>query len=291
MLKGIFIALISASAYATLPILGKFGYESGLTAINLLTYRFCFGTLILAILLGTFRPKALKASPMLLLKCAGLGLGLYMMQSFFFFKALQYIPASTSSLLLYLYPLVVLIFSTLLLKVKFRMASLISIVFIMLGCCLVFYDAFMRQLDLTGLIFGLAAPITFGLELTLSQAVLKNERPTSVALYMMFFTGLGFAVMNGGVPIMNATVQQLTVGVALGLIPTAIAILTLYVSIEMIGATFVSVFSSIEPAITLLLAGLLLGENIVTYQIYGVILLIIGIVVPNMKLLKNNPLP
>jgi len=288
MLKGIFISIISATAYATLPIFGKMGYETGMTATQMLTYRFCFGALILAVLFAIFKPKALKASPKLLLKCAGVGIGFYMMQSYFFFKAVQYIPASTSSLLLYLYPLIVLLLSTFFLKIKFRMASFISIVLIMIGCCLVFYDAFMRELNMTGLLFGLAAPFAFGACLTASQVILKNERPTSVTVYMMAFTGLGCAFINGGFNLSDATSSQLIVGAALGLIPTALAILTLYIAIEMIGATYASVFSSIEPAITLLLAGVLLGENIVIYQIAGVVLLMLGIVVPNMKLILNK---
>ncbi|PLX67692.1 MAG: hypothetical protein C0602_10070 [Denitrovibrio sp.] len=152
MVKGIILAIISACAYATLPVLGKMGYEQGLTAIQMLTYRFCFGAATLAVFFLFFRRKALIPTPKLLLKCAGLGLGLYLLQSLSFFTALKYIPASTASLLLYLYPLIVLAESTIFLKIKFRMASLVSVVLIMAGCCLVFYDAFLRQLNLTGIL-------------------------------------------------------------------------------------------------------------------------------------------
>lgn len=158
----------------------------------------------------------------------------------------------------------------------------------MAGCCLVFYDAFTRHLNITGILLGLAAPITFGINLTLSQVVLKNERPASVALYMLMFTGAGYLVVNGGLDIASATSGQLMVGIALGVVPSAIAILTLYMAIDLIGATYVSVFSSIEPAVTLILAGILLGENIVVYQIYGVLLLMLGIVMPNVKLMKKQ---
>lgn len=118
----------------------------------------------------------------------------------FFISAVKYIPASTTALLLYLYPLVVLIQSTVFLKIKFRFASLLSVILIMLACCFVFYDAFERQLNTTGLLLALGAPpLTFGTYLTMSQVVLKNERPTTVALYMTAFTGLGgYMVLNGG---------------------------------------------------------------------------------------------
>jgi len=288
MLKGILLSLISASAYATLPVLARLGYDNGLSTVNMLTYRFMFGALTLVILFTLFRRKALKPNVPLILKCAGLGIGLYMMQSYFFFKAVEYIPASTTALLLYLYPLVVLIESTVFLKIKFRIASIISVILILLGCCLVFYDAFQRELNLTGILFGLAAPLTFGTYLTLSQVVLKNDRPGTVALYMSLFTGLGYMVANGGVEMLSLTAPQLSIAVALGIIPSAIAILTLYIAIDLIGATYVSLFSSIEPAITLILAGILLSENIVIFQIFGVIFLIAGIVLPNLSVIKRR---
>lgn len=288
MIKGIILSLISACAYGALAVFVKMGYAMGLTTVQMLTYRFAFGAAALAVFYLFFRPKALLFTPRLLLKCAGLGLGLYMMQSMFFFTAIKYIPASTAALLLYLYPLVVIILSTYLLKVKFRMASLISALLILAGCCLVFYDAFLRQLNVTGILLGLGAPLTFGFYLTLSQVVLRNERSANVALYMLVWTGLAYAVINGGFGIQGASPQQLMLGVALGVVSSAIAIGLLYAALDLIGATYVSLFSSIEPAVTLVLAGIFLGEHIVIYQIYGVILLILGIVVPNIGLIKQK---
>jgi drug/metabolite transporter (DMT)-like permease len=288
MLKGILLAVISATCYATLPVLGRMGYNEGLTAVQMLNYRFSIGAIILAIYFLLFRRQSLIASPRLLLKCAGLGIGLYMLQSMFFISSVKYIPASTTALLLYLYPLVVLIESTVFLKIKFRFASLVSVVLIMLACCLVFYDAFLRQLNTTGLLLALGAPLTFGTYLTMSQVVLKGERPSTVALYMLVFTGLGYMVLDGGMNIFSATRGQLTVGLALGIIPSAIAVSLLYAAIDKIGATYVSLFSSFEPAATLFFASMLLGEEIVNFQIYGVILLIAGIVLPNLKVITSK---
>ncbi|PLX68551.1 MAG: EamA/RhaT family transporter [Denitrovibrio sp.] len=288
MFRGIIYAIISATCYATLPIFAKMGFNEGLTAIQMLNFRFCIGAAVLAIFFLLFKRKALIPTPRLLLKCAGLGIGLYMLQSLFFISAVQYIPASTTALLLYLYPLVVLIQSTIFLKIKFRFASLVSVTLIMLACCFVFYDAFERQLNTTGLLFALGAPMLFGTYLTMSQVVLKNERPTTVALYMTAFTGLGYFLLNGGMDIGSLTSSQIAVGLALGIIPAALAISLLYAAIDLIGATYVSLFSSFEPAATLLFAAVLLGEDIVTFQIYGVVLLILGIILPNYKLILNR---
>ncbi|PLX67691.1 MAG: hypothetical protein C0602_10065 [Denitrovibrio sp.] len=123
----------------------------------------------------------------------------------------------------------------------------------------------------------------------MSQVVLKNERPAKVALYMLAFTGAGFAVINQGLGLAELNSAQLSVAIMLGVIPTAIAIGFLYLAMDLIGATYVSLFSSFEPAATLLLAAVLIGEEIVSFQIYGVVLLILGIVVPNLRIIMNKP--
>lgn len=44
MLKGLVYAIISAICYATLPVFAKMGgYDVGLTAVQMLTYRFSIG--------------------------------------------------------------------------------------------------------------------------------------------------------------------------------------------------------------------------------------------------------
>jgi drug/metabolite transporter (DMT)-like permease len=205
-----------------------------------------------------------------------------------FFRALKYIPASTTSLILYLYPLIVLIESVFLLKDKFKMSSLISIVLIMGGCCLVFYDAFLRDQNFTGILLASGAALSFGTYITMSQVVLKGENASSVALYMVSFTALAYVVINGGLGLEGMNYKQLSVGVGLGVIPSAIAVLLLYKSIEKIGAAYASIFSSFEPVATLVMAAWILGEKVVVYQIYGVALLVAGIVLPNLRFIFSK---
>lgn len=105
---------------------------------------------------------------------------------------------------------------------------------------------------------------------------------------MMMFTGLGFMALNNGLGLAELNSQQLAVAITLGVVPSAIAIGFLYLSMDLIGATYVSLFSSFEPAATLFLAAAILGEQVVPFQIYGVVLLILGIIVPNIKVILGR---
>ena len=287
MFKGIAVAVLSATCYATLVIFGKLGMEMGLKSVPMLTLRFIFGTLILFIFLVVFDRKVLRPKKSLVLKSAFIGLFFYLGQSLTFFKAIEYIPASTASLILYLYPLAVLILSLVFLREKFRSSSLVSVLLILGGCCLVFYDAFLRSFSMTGIMFALLSMVLFSSYLVVTQHILKTENSTAATFYVMLFTAIGYTVLNGGADFNSLTGKQLALVLSLGLIPSAMAMGFLYAALKMIGAAYTSIFSSVEPVITLLLAGIFLGEEIAAFQIFGVILLMAGIIVPNMRMVRQ----
>jgi len=287
MLKGCIAAVMSAVCYGTLVIFGKIGISMELTSVRMLTLRFIFATILLFLFFGIKDIKQLRPTKTMLAKCAFLGIFFYLGQSLMFFRSIEYIPASTASLILYFYPLVVLIISVVFLKEKFRMSSLLSVVLILGGCSLVFFDAFQRSFDIRGIMFAGLSVILFSTYLTVAQIILKNENTTTATFYVTLFTAIGYTVLNGGTGFAGITQQQLALGIALGLIPSALAMWLLYAGLKAIGAAYTSIFSSVEPIVTLILAGLFLGEEIVAFQIFGVILLIAGIIVPNLRLYKR----
>lgn len=278
---------MSAVCYGTLVIFGKIGISMELTSVRMLTLRFIFATILLFLFFGIKDIKQLRPTKTMLAKCAFLGIFFYLGQSLMFFRSIEYIPASTASLILYFYPLVVLIISVVFLKEKFRMSSLLSVVLILGGCSLVFFDAFQRSFDIRGIMFAGLSVILFSTYLTVAQIILKNENTTTATFYVTLFTAIGYTVLNGGTGFAGITQQQLALGIALGLIPSALAMWLLYAGLKAIGAAYTSIFSSVEPIVTLILAGLFLGEEIVAFQIFGVILLIAGIIVPNLRLYKR----
>lgn len=278
--------MISACCFATLVIFCKIGYNIGLNTSNMMTIRFEFGAASLLIYFIIADRKALIPTKRLIIKTFLVGIGLYIGQSYLFIKSVQYIPASTVSLILYAYPMTVLIFSVVFLKEKFRSSSFVSVILILLGCCLVFYDAFARQINSHGIMLAVASMVLFSVYLIVSQVVMRGENPMAAVFYIVLFTMLGYIVMNGGTGFSGLTKAQLILGICLGVIPSAIAIGFQYKAISRIGAAYVSIFSSIEPVVTLILAAAMLGEKIAVYQIFGVILLIGGIVIPNLKFIR-----
>lgn len=282
MYRGLAFSLLSAVCFASLAILAKLGYRAGLSDMALLQCRFLFGAALLFLFLLLANPSLLKIRPAVLGKAAFLGLVLYFLQSIFFFKALKYIPASTTSLILYIYPVTVTVLSAAFLGLKVGRTLVLSLLILSAGSCLVFYDAFLREMNLLGLLFAFGTTLTFSVYLILVQVFMKGERPLTVAFYVIVFTGLAFLFLHNPLGILRMNGTQLLIAVSLGLFPTAVAIVFQYRAIEEIGSTYTSVFSTLEPVATVALAAAVLGETVDALQWAGMALIVAGIAAPNL---------
>lgn len=289
MARGIIYAVISACSFGLLPVMGKIGYEIGMDTFEILQYRFLFGALLLAAYFAITNPKLLCISPKALAKAALFGLIVYPIQGTGFIGAVKYIPASTTSLIVYGYPAVVTIFSWLIFKQPITRSLATSLVLVFAGCALVFFDAFMHAADIRGVALAVGCMLGIALNMILGQVLFKGENTLSITLYILVFAALLFSILAGG----PASVLELdTRGIAyifgIGLVPTLFAILFMYLAIERIGGTYTSIFSCIEPVTTVFAAWLLLGEPLAAWQICGAFLVITGVVWPNRKLLRGG---
>ena len=117
-IQGFFYSISAAFAFGLLAILVKLSYQAGLETMELLQYRWLTGAAILTVYLFLKDRSLLSANPKTLLKAFLLGAVGHGIGSTCFFKALVYLPASTSALILYLYPVVVTLLSILFLRMK-----------------------------------------------------------------------------------------------------------------------------------------------------------------------------
>ncbi len=285
MLRGLCYSVISAVCFGMIAVLAKLGYGLGLDAPTMLQQRFGFGALLLLAWLALRRPSLLRPTPRLLAKAALLG-SIYLVQSSLFFLALERLPASTTALVFYLYPVAVTLLAVPLLGQRLDRCAVASLALVMGGCGLVFHDAFSKGLSGPGLMLALGAMAVFSGYLLLVQFLLRGEEPLRATFYVILFTALGFTLWNGPQGLLEADPRRLGLGLVLGLVPTALAISLLYAAIERVGSAWTSIFSTFEPVATLTAAHLLLAEDVALVQLGGAALIVAGIVLPNARLLR-----
>ena len=77
--------------------------------------------------------------------------------------------------------------------------------------------------------------------------------------------------------------RERALALSLGLVSTAIAYVFHFRAVETVGSAYTSIFSTFEPIMTVVMAFAVLGEDIVLLQIAGVLLIVAGIVMPNLR--------
>jgi drug/metabolite transporter (DMT)-like permease len=284
MLRGLVYAVISAACFGSMAILVKFGYSAGMDGAVMMQMRFTLAVVMLFFYLLVKSPRMLRISLRDLAKCAFLGLVVCWMQTSCFVYSLETIPASTAALVLYGHPIAVTLLSSQFLRMRINRMVVLSLVLVMTGCCLVFYDAFLREVNGTGLAYALGAMATFSIYVILVQVLLKGLRPLTATFYVIGFAAVSFTVSGDIHAWGSMNLEQAGIGLALGFFPGLLAATLQYTAIEKIGSAYACIFSSVEPVITLAAAAVFLGEPVVWLQIWGAVLIILGIIAPNLRL-------
>ncbi|MUM76828.1 EamA family transporter [Pseudodesulfovibrio sp. F-1] len=285
MLQGLIYAVISAAAFGSLAVLVKLGYDAGLSGAEMMQYRFTIAALILGLILLVRDRSLLAISRTGLAWCALIGMVIYWLQTSCFVRALETIPASTAALILYFYPVTVTLLSALIFRTKLARVVFGSLALVVAGCCLVFYDAFLKEADPTGLLYAVGAMCFFTCYLMVVQRALRNIKPLTATFYVMLFAGVSFTLSGDPGAWLTPTWERMAFGLSLGVVPGVVAVAFLYMAVEKVGSAYASIFSSIEPVVTLAGAALLLDENVVLLQIGGTVLIIAGVVIPNLRAL------
>lgn len=288
MVKGLVYSILSALGLGTLAIFFKIGLGMGLEPLELIQYRFTLGAIALFLWLGITSPKLLMVRPRVLVKAAVLGICIYPLQSWLFIMALKHIPASTTSLIYYFYPLMTTLIAIVFLKLRPGRSIFMALGLIIAGSALVFYNAFAQQLDTQGIFYALACMACFSVYLTVIQIFTRDDEAKIIVPYVILCMAIVFSLLSSPMKIFELNGQGWLIAVGLGIIPTALAISLLYRAVDAIGSANAAIFSTIEPVTTVLLAAFVLGEHIASVQIAGMVLILLGIVLPNLQLLKSK---
>lgn len=289
MLRGLVFSIISAMGFGFLPIFGRLGYDCQMGVFEMLQYRFFFAALLMLAWFLVRDRSMLRPGPRTLYKAALLGLVFYPAQSWCFISAVRTVPAAVPTLILYFYPVVVTLLCALLYRQSITRTTWISLLLVSAGCCLVFYEAFAARMDSTGLLLSVGAMVVFSLYITAVQGALHGERPLTLTFYVILFAGCFHSFMAGGpTTILQLSSHCLLVAAGFGVVCTIVAVSFLYKAVELVGSPYASIFSTVEPVTTVLAAWLLLGEPLLLVSVGGMLLIIAGIVLPNLHLLRMD---
>lgn len=278
------LCILSAASYGSTPILGKLGYANGLTLINMLSIRFWGASIALFVYLALFQRRVIFPGIRLSIILFLIGAFGYAGNTALFFGALQRVPASLASPILFTYPVFVALSEWMINRIPPTRRKWVAIMLAVVGVFLAAgldYSNPAGQLDSAN---GLGLLMVLGSSLVYTAYVISNYRLTqkvgasvSVA-WISAGAATSFSLAGWITDTLEFNLSPTTGWILLGLIvfSTILPLSTFLAGMASIGPTAASLLSTLEPAFTVLLAMVLLGERLILLQGVGIGLILVA---------------
>jgi drug/metabolite transporter (DMT)-like permease len=276
---GLLLVLASAVAYGAMPILAKLAYAAGVRPVGLLAWRFLIAMLLFAVL----RRRPAPALPLRRrLVLWGLGL-VFVGNSLTYFAALELVPASLIALVLYTYPVLVMLFSAVagLDPLTWRGVAAAALVFA--GATLTAGQP-AGSVKPGGIALTLGSAVIYALYIVLASRHAKDVPSETVAEHVTQACALvymAWAIATAQLPVADSLRAWLLIA-AIGLLCTVFALRWFMAGLARVGPSRAAVASSFEILVTIVLAVLVLGESVGLRQWAGGALIVAGVAFQNL---------
>lgn len=273
---GVLLVVTSAAAFGALAIFARLAYAGGADVTAVLFLRFAIAAGVMAGLLRV-RGLAWPRGGVLVALLAMGGVG-YVGQSLTYFTALTLIPASLVSLLLYAFPPLVLLLSVVWLGERMTATKGVALVLALVGTVLTIGPELGGER--LGIVLGLSAAAIYAVYIVVGSRITPRagSLPSAAVVMVGAATVYGVLVLVQR-PAFPATAGSWTAVVALAVVSTVLAITTFFAGMERLGAADTSTLSTLEPAVTVALAAVVLGERVNGVQLAGGALILVAVLI------------
>ncbi len=314
-LKGVLFVGIGASIYGMLATFVKLSYKDGFTTSEVTTAQFVLGFIGLLIL-NLFQTKTSKkqlskpsSKEIRMLMLAGTSMGF---TSLFYYIAVQYINVSIAIVLLMQSVWFSVVVESFIARKFPNARKIIAVMIVLTGTILATNLINMQvKIDWHGIFWGLLAAASFTMTMFTSNTlathlpVLRKSMTmlsggAVVVLLFLFFAQIG-PMYFGGLKsfYLNFTENTehirpfdysifWTYGFVLALFGTIIPPILFNVGFPKAGLGLGSIISSLELPVSVTMAFMLLGEEVIPVQWFGILLILFAIVLMNLPSKNDN---
>jgi drug/metabolite transporter (DMT)-like permease len=286
-LAGYILAAAGATMFSSKGILIKLGYAEGLDALTLLALRMIFAAPIF-IAVGFLSQRGRKSSVRRRLDArtvavtVATGLLGYWYASFSDFKGLETLSAQFERLILFTYPLFVVLIGAALFGQPLRWRAVAAFLISYAGLALVFVSDFRTEgpAVVVGAAWVLSSAVAFAVYQLLA-------RPLILSMGAPMFTALAMTAAAAGVFVHFLLVHPLealavppktmAIAVAVAILATVLPTYLMNAALARISAAANATIGTLSPVVTLVLAAIVLGEVITASDLAGTALVLTGI--------------
>jgi len=274
---GILAVAAAAVSFASVPLLAKQAYAHDIDPFALVAWRFVLGALMLWVVVGIRIARGLQTLPPRrdVFRLLFLGAVVLSGEVLLFFLALERIGVGLDEVLLYLYPVWVVVIAAVVLRVAVSRAVVVCSVIAVVGAALTAGGAVRGGADLLSVVMALVASVGFATYVVLSGRWVSKAGSLITTALTVSGTAIAFALLalvSGarGPHDMTGWISAF----AMALIGTGLAFGLLTFGLHRLPSPDVAVIATIEPAVAVVLGVVLLGESVGVVQLVGVVLIL-----------------
>lgn len=286
---GYVLAIVAAFLYALQVVVGKLILQTGVGARDLLVLQYTGATVLLFIFLVCRRKQAggIKMDRKFIKPILIQGVFACCGTSFFLYLAMEKVAAGVCSMLLYMCPVYVCLFFIISGIRKITVFNKISVALAFVGAIMVLNLFGIKDMNWSavGLAFGFLSGICYAFYGIYSDLRLKSMPVEQMLFYMYLTATATFWVLNPQfiahpIQVNDAKLWILIVFVMLlQVMPMAF----LNLSIRMIGSNKATVIATAELPFTIILAYIILREQMVAVQLAGIVMITAAVILLHVK--------
>lgn len=275
-LKAKLLLLVSMSVFGTIGVFRRYlPFPSGMISLcrAVIGTIFLFGFLFIK---GTKPDYSAIKKNLKLLIVAGILLGFNWI---LLFEAYQYTAVSTATLCYYMEPVFFILAAAVILKENLTLKSFLCVIAALVGMGLVsgFTGISINMIaDSKGILLGLAAAVLYTSVVLISKH-LKDIDGVNVSLVQLATASvilIPYVLIAEDVGAAEFTPLNISMLLLIGIIHTGIAYALYYSSLKNLKSQTVALYSYIDPVVSVLLAVLILNENMTLIKLLGAILIL-----------------
>ena len=279
-LKGYLWGAIGGATYGMNPLFTLPLYQEGMSPDSVLFFRYLFAIPILALMMK-FTHVDFKITIREIPPLAFMGI-MFALCSLTLFQSYNYMDAGIASTILFLYPILVALIMTFIFKEKLSPVTIFCLLMATAGIGLLYKGEDGATLSLVGTILVIISALTYAIYIVgINRTRLKKMNTIKVTFYVLLFGWSLFAVrsmIDGGIQSPPADKWFLWGNLlALGLLPTAVSLLTTTIAIQHIGSTPTAILGALEPATAIFFGITVFNETLTFRETCGLILIIVAV--------------
>ncbi len=276
--KSFIYIIIAGLLWGTSGIFVHYLAPYGITSLQMTAVRGTVSFICIAAYLLICNRRLFKTKLKELMLFAAIGVTLFL-TAFLYYSSMQMTSISTAVILMYAAPIYVMVFSVLFMGEKFSKIKLVSLVLMMLGCCLVSGIIGGLKFDLVGIILGLLSGVSYATYNIITKiASERKNSPLTITVYgFMFMAIIALSISKpAGIITAAAVKPSIVVPLMIGLgVATFVTPYFLYtLAMRDLPAGTASALGIVEPMAATVYSIILFNEELTVFSAVGIVLIL-----------------